>query len=118
MTFNTKRLIFTYDHRGSMRYADPSAIHRGLVRASGGTFDAICRACNAGEDTIEDEVKRETAKEQLHAIVCSAFDLPLFDPSTGEGTTEAETVSLLGEFLDWLEEAPAPSTEPTPPTEG
>ena len=113
MTFDTSRLIFDYTHRGAKRFADPTAVHRGLVRAGEGEFDVVCRACNAGDDTHEDEVKRETAKEQLHAVVCSAFWLPTFDPATGEGTTEAETVALLGEFLDWLDGPPASSTDPT-----
>ncbi len=115
-----ERLIFPYEVRGQKRFADPLAVWREFLRASGGRFAALCRQARDDEDATTDasigdddeeaiearhaaDLKREAAREKLYAVLCSTFGLVPFDPETGKGVTEAEVVSLLNEFLEWSE---------------
>ena len=107
MPFDTSRLVFAYTVGGRQRWADPAAVRHGLVRASLGGFDAICRDFEDKSPEPEAVLKRAEAGERLAACARSAFGLPPFDAASGEGATDAEALGLLDRFCAWLEGPPA-----------
>jgi hypothetical protein len=105
-----ERHVFSYEFRGVKRFADPAAVRSVLIRASAGAFNELCVAAS------KDGTEAGDAREKLHAVLCSAFGLPPFDPATGEGTTEGESASLYDRFAAWLDRPKADEPAEAPPS--
>jgi hypothetical protein len=105
------RYVFAYEAAGVERYADPAAVRRDLLRGAGGAFDELCLAAS------KDGPEAEDAREKLHGVLCGAFGLAPFDPSTGEGTTETESAALYEQFAAWLDRPRPEAPQPEAPAE-
>ena len=101
------RLVFRYQVDDRTVYADPLALRRRLVQATGGEINQLLREAAdpppGGAYDPSQELACLAARERLAAAILAAFDLPPFDPATGGGTTEAVALAPLWEFTDWLE---------------
>jgi hypothetical protein len=95
------RLVFKYQVRGADRFADPLEVRRRMVRGGKGEIDQILADCY--NEAPQFLMASLDAQEKRLAIARAAFDLPAFDPATGEGVTEAEVIFVLESFLEWLE---------------
>lgn len=98
--------IFDYQKNGEQVYGDPILLFRRLY--------AVCEAEKQNFHTLygsafpkvpegqTEPVESYQAKEELYPLVCATFDLPLFDPTTGEGTLIDEAEAVLLSFMDFL----------------
>ena len=90
---------FSFDDHGKTRYADPLAVHRRLLQASAG--EDFYQKINSFESQAKGLAY--DAAEFLSGIAREAFKLKAFDDETGEGWTEASSIYLLYDFLEWTE---------------
>src|SRR3954468_22629650 len=102
------KAVFKYLNEGKEVFGDPLAIRRKLViasGASGATIDAILKEAadppEGTQDTPEQCLKREDAREKRYKVVCAAFGLKEFQPD-GTGVTEAEAIAVLSAFVAFL----------------
>jgi len=96
---------------GNMVFCDPLAAKRKLNIVAGGDLNGLIAMYNG-----EDQAARGMAIEQLAQAAVVAFSLMPFDPLTGQGVTEGESMSVLRHFLDWLEKKnPSIEISPTSP---
>lgn len=79
-------------------YGDPLAIHRRLVHHLGGDPNQFLKDYRSEVEPVAFE-----ATQRLLAATTSAFGLFPFDPMTGEGATEDDTLNVLFDLVDWLE---------------
>jgi hypothetical protein len=110
--------IFTYTRNGIALHADPVAVHRAFTRALGGDPEPTLKAACAEGDSPADRLRRLDAEEKLAAAARTAFDLPAFDPATGQGCMEDECLDVLWDWLAWLQKksvttAPTPTSPPS-----
>jgi hypothetical protein len=132
MYTETDRKVFRYlltfpDGQTIPRYADPIAIRRNLLLATGGKLHKLLEDANKDIVQIDDSLREGSAEwqaavessrlpedspERLQALqargilaqaACMAFQLPPFDSMTGEGVLEEESIAILAEYLIWLE---------------
>lgn len=123
--------IFPYDYKGRTYFADPLQVRRKFIQASFGEIDQILRDASetfpwepsidprTGEALppmapIEDrdpnkEMQREQAEQRRFEVVCQVFELPPFDPLTGEGTREEEAIAILVQWLEWIAKKKRPA---------
>lgn len=98
-------------------WTDPLVLRRALIRAAGGDLDTLLDAARepkvpvtpdgqpAAPLPVENPVAvlgRLDAQERLHRVICEAFRLPPFDPATGQGTTEDDSMRVLNGWYAWL----------------
>lgn len=95
------------------RYADPIAVKRNLHIATGGRLNKLIADANKDVRTADNPPLDDESPERMAALqargtlagaACYAFELPRFDPMTGDGMTEEEAMSLLMEYLTWLDQ--------------
>jgi hypothetical protein len=97
------------------RYADPLAVRRKLRILLGGDGTQVLEACNSPDP--------QTALEGWHRLLMAiayAFEVPTFDPATGQGLREEELLGLWNGFQDWLKKkqtSTASSPTSAPPTD-
>lgn len=100
------RLVFRYEVNGRAVFADPLALRRRLIQATGGEFNTLlaeAQPATGGESDPAGEVGRENARERVLGAVYQAFGLTPVDPETGGGVTEEEAAAVLTAYLAWLE---------------
>jgi hypothetical protein len=101
--------IFEYvSQDGEKRFADPLAVRRAILQASGGQIDAWWKEITVPE-TIDG---RPNPNFQPLAVIANeakvifaarkAFDLADFDTKTGAGVTDAYALVLTDHYLNWL----------------
>lgn len=117
------RNVFSYHDGQRQRYADPLRVRRLLQKETGGELwhvwslanevqKALGRMARAERSPAEAGATAElpegpsaemfAAEEALLDAARVAFDLPPFDPDTGEGATEEVCRRCLSSWLDWL----------------
>jgi hypothetical protein len=94
-----ERRVFKYqDAEGRDAYADPLAVHYGLLEALKGEL------AEALQDARSEDLRaRVAAQRRLGAAVLEAFTMPPFDPRTGSGTTLGHCLDVLWDFLAFLD---------------
>ena len=128
-----EKKIFRYEVQGEVRFADPLAVWRSILRESRGEFERW-RTDAAAEDppavvipAQTPDAPAEEAQAQMHrvaialahrastvmsrldaeervlACIRTAFALPPFDPQTGCGVPESDCWLVLAAFEGWLE---------------
>lgn len=112
MFTDKEKEIFKYElPDGEKRFVDPLRIRRKLAKATAGKIDELLQKQNS--DNLGDQLD---ADEKLIPAVAFAFDLPMIDPKTGEGTPEQFLLNLLDEYTLWISEKKNPIvTLPTLP---
>lgn len=121
-TDKEKRIFAFYLEDGNaeddnVRYADPLAVRRELLRHTGGMLnDLLDKDQLAYEQAVSGEQVQPAvvadgadAEGRVVDAVRSAFGLTPIDPNTGEGSTDEYCKALLKEFLVYLEKK-SPST--------
>ena len=90
-----------------MIYVDPLRVYRHLVHWCDGDLNLVLKnAYYEGEaPPPEEEPRVFQAAEKLIQATIKAFDITPFNPSTGEGSTDADVFALLDGFLGWLEDS-------------
>ncbi len=108
--------VFSYAlDDGIPRYADPFAVERVLTAFTGGDPEAAATALASEVPEIAHQ-----ATERVKAASAAAFNLPLFDTATGQGTDEETLLRLFNEFGAWRQKKNlTPGNSPTwPPLSG
>ena len=106
--FSPLPFTFKWTYRGKTRYSDPGRVLKVFRAKLGSEMDA----------RIDDAVNKDDF-EQMEVVqdaVATAFQFQKFNPETGEGLTELECISLLGEFLMFtdLEKKSTPESQDLP----
>ncbi len=82
---------------GGSRYYDPLAVGRRLIEATKNQLAEIVDRTQAA-----DVVVQEVAFGRLADACIAAFQLPPFDPATGLGTLESESLAVYEQYAVWL----------------
>lgn len=97
----TQRQIYEYsNHDGSKRFADPMRVFRKVKEYTSNNFSTLVTDSKNNDPKIS-----SPAMEQLAQCSLFAFDVEhqdLFDPTTGQGWTELQLITLIGNFNDYL----------------
>ena len=99
MYSESERAIFGPFDRGDGQqvYADPLAVYRDLVLATGGEHNRLLT-----ESGSEDELQRLAAEGQLIPAARQALRLVDFSLETGEGATDQQVLKILFAFTEWM----------------
>ncbi len=96
---------------GPGRYADPFRVRRKLNQLLGGPSGAA-QVVKLWESPLPEEAL--PAAELLLGAIREAFDLPAFDPATGQGVGEEDLVALWAAWNEWCrDQKKTAATSPT-----
>lgn len=102
------RLIYRYHDGAKERCADPLAVRRRLIQSAGGDLGKLADAAAVKEKSSPEsdggeEIARLDAEERLLGVIRYGFELPAFDPATGEGCTEAMLWKIWDDYWAFVE---------------
>jgi len=109
---------FVYTVQGDKLFADPLRVRRLFLEATDGRgwqyIADLDRARTELDKLTGDDPKivaqravLEVAKVKIEGALAeatiTAFDMPPFDPTTGEGVTEYDALDILRQFMEYAE---------------
>ena len=88
-----------YRDPGTLRFYDPLALKRALLRSARGRFNEAIKTYGSDASTADEKAQAEA---MIVLAGREAFGLKPIDPQTGEGVVDAVVIDAVTAFTRWL----------------